>query len=366
MADISPASSKFSTLFFLILFVLSAVLTIHLLFGFLTPIVLALVTVSLCFPAYRRLCRALNGRNYLAACLATTGVFLCILIPLSFFFFLLTQEILSFYDATAQGGHSGDFSTLLASLKTYLDSLQKYLQGFGINIAPGKILDMAGSLVQDLGRFFYDNISWLAANLISLLFNFVLMLALVFVFFVSGSATQAFLVDLVPLPKKEIDRLAHKFQELASAVFLGNGVISLAEGIVGGLLFYFFGLPGALVWGVVIAVVSFLPVVGGWVVIVPAAIYLFLVERTGAAIAFFILNGLSLGVMEMIIKPKLVGTKSQMHAALVFLSVFAGIQIYGAFGLFYGPLVVTMFLSLAEIYKEHYRDHLLKKTKEHS
>jgi predicted PurR-regulated permease PerM len=65
-------------------------------------------------------------------------------------------------------------------------------------------------------------------------------------------------------------------------------------------------------------------------------------------------------ILEAYAKPRLIGTKSQMHGLLVFLSIIAGVQVYGVFGLFYGPLLVTIFLSLSEIYKDHYREELLK------
>lgn len=360
MPEKSYPSSKYTTLFFLCLLITSAALTVHLLFGFLTPVVMALVTVSVCYPLYNRLCKKLKGRNYLAAWVATVGVFLCIIIPLSLFFFALSQEALSFYQATVAES-AKPISSLVESLRGHLINLQRNLKSLGIHIAPERILSLTGDIVQKTGEFFYTNLSFIAANTLVLLFDFVLMIALVFIFFVSGAGLRDFMVDIVPLPKDELDRLSLKFRELSSAVFIGNGIISVSEGIIGGFLFFAFGLTGALIWGAVIAVASFLPLIGGWVVILPATVYLFLMGNTTQALIFFSLNLLSLGVMEMLIKPKLVGTKSQMHAALVFLSVFAGIQIYGAFGLFYGPLVVTMFLSLVEIYKDHYRDELIKK-----
>jgi len=351
--------SKFSTWTFVIFLLLSMFMVIHLLFGFLTPVVMSLVIVSIFNPLHKLILRMTRSRPYLSATISTLIVFLMVMIPSTLFLFALIDQALSFYQTTQQLTSSGNFSDWIASLKNYLDLLRDYLLSYGINITPEPIIKMATTFSQALGKKLYDSIGLVATNLISLTFNFVLTVALVFVFFVSGRATKTFLMDLVPIPDNEKERLVKRFRELVSAVFMGNGLISLLEGILGGILFYLFNIPGALIWAAVMTIAAFMPFVGATVVIIPATIYLFLVTETWKAILFVSLNTVYLSILETMLKPRLIGNKSQMHAALVFLSIIAGVQIYGMLGLFYGPLLVTMFLSLAQIYKEHYRDRLL-------
>lgn len=353
-------TSKFIIWTFILFLILSTLLVGHLLFGFITPVLMAIVIVSLFSPTHHRVLHFCRHREYLAASVSTALVLLCVMVPVALFIFSLLQQALSLYQTTQNLNDSGTITVWLESLKLYLLDWQKYLASYGISISPSRILGFTTNLSKEIGQRFYDSIGFIAANLLALSFNFLLTVALVFVFFVSGSSAKQYLMDLIPIPFDEKERLARRFQELSSAVFVGNGFISVLEGVIGGLSFFAFGIPGALLWGVAVALAAFLPLVGASVVIIPAAIYLFLVDATWKGIVFLCINVSQLVILETFVKPRLIGTKSQMHSVLVFLSVLAGVQVYGVFGLFYGPLLVTMFLTLVEIYKEHYREILLK------
>ncbi len=352
-------SSRFTTWTFAVLFLMSLVLVVHLLFGFITPVVMATVMVTIFHPFYVRLLHRLGGRDYLAAGIATLVLFLGVLIPIAGFFFLIAQQGLMLYKLTEGFTTSNTVYVWMSSLKEHLEMFNDAFAKYGLRLAPERILHAASSLAQAMGNWFYENLRIIATNVLSLTMNFLLMVALVFVFFISGGATKQFIMDLVPLPVEEKERLARRFRELALAVFVGNGLISLLEGILGGLSFWAFGMYGALLWGLVMTITSFLPVIGATIIVIPATIYLFLIGEIWQAIAFLCFNTIQLALLETLVKPRVIGTKSQMHAALVFMSILAGMQIYGVLGLFYGPLLVTIFLALAELYKEHYRDQLL-------
>ena len=62
--------------------------------------------------------------------------------------------------------------------------------------------------------------------------------------------------------------------------------------------------------------------------------------------------------MEYLLKPKLVGDQVKMHTLLVFLSIIGGLSVYGVLGIIYGPLIVTAFLTLSDIYLEKYDDYI--------
>jgi len=90
-------------------------------------------------------------------------------------------------------------------------------------------------------------------------------------------------------------------------------------------------------------------------VFLPAALYLILQGRLAAGIFFVVFYILLSGGIEYFFKPKLVGKRVQMHTLLVFLSIIGGLKLFGILGIIYGPLVVTAFLTLADIYESSYR-----------
>ena len=110
------------------------------------------------------------------------------------------------------------------------------------------------------------------------------------------------------------------------------------------------------------AILAFLPIVGIGLVLVPAAIILFLKGSVGVGIFMLVFYvALSFSV-EYLLKPWMVGERVKMHTLLVFLSILGGLSVYGVLGIIYGPLIVTAFLSLAEIYRKNYSEYVRKAT----
>jgi predicted PurR-regulated permease PerM len=145
----------------------------------------------------------------------------------------------------------------------------------------------------------------------------------------------AFIVGLSPLPDDQDEKLIQKFKDMAGAILIGNGLGGLIQGTLGGSVFAFFGFQSPFLWGVIMALLAFLPIVGIGVVFVPAAIFLFLQGRFGAGIFFIVFYVLLSGGIEYFFKPKLVGKRVQMHTLLVFLSIIGGLKLFGILGIIF-------------------------------
>ena len=106
------------------------------------------------------------------------------------------------------------------------------------------------------------------------------------------------------------------------------------------------------------AILAFIPVVGISLVFLPFTVILLLAGDTVRALTLLAPLALVATVVEYWLKPQLVGRRAQMHTLLVFLSLIGGVVVFGAVGLLVGPLTTTAFLTLAGIYREHYRPFL--------
>jgi predicted PurR-regulated permease PerM len=111
------------------------------------------------------------------------------------------------------------------------------------------------------------------------------------------------------------------------------------------------------------ALLAFLPIVGVGAVFLPAGLYLILQGRLAAGIFFIVFYIVLSGGIEYLFKPKLVGKRVQMHTLLVFLSIIGGLKLFGILGIIYGPLVVTAFLTLTDIYESSYQRIVEPETK---
>ena len=142
---------------------------------------------------------------------------------------------------------------------------------------------------------------------------------------------------------------------MAGAILIGNGAGGLIQGLAGGVVFSIFGLPSPFLWGVIMGLLAFLPIIGIGMVFIPAAIYLFLKGRIAAGIFFIVFYAVLSGGVEYLFKPKLVGQRVKMHTLLVFLAIIGGLRLFGILGIIYGPLVITAFLTLTDIYRSSYQ-----------
>ena len=346
--------SKINVWFFTIMLLILIFLVLNLVSTFLVSLVVSLVIVSIFYPLFTYI----KNKNFLkektSALISILAIALIIVTPFLLFFISLTQELNHFLDLYKFSTDEG----VLIYIKNNLSFIHKYLENININISAEKLNSFLFSISKKISKELYSGAALLIGNLTSLLFSSFLSMVLVYVFFIYGYVIKKFIMDLIPLPHEEQYRLITRFKELAFAIFAGSTLISLLEGIIGGTLCYFFNVSGAIIWGALIAIFSFLPLVGPGMIILGISTYLFLQEHIAYAILFLIINAIQVFLLETIAKPKIIGDKSHMNEILVFLSIIAGVDVYGILGLFYGPLIVTIFLTLASLYKEHYFKYL--------
>jgi predicted PurR-regulated permease PerM len=104
---------------------------------------------------------------------------------------------------------------------------------------------------------------------------------------------------------------------------------------------------------------AFLPFIGATIVYVPAFIILILQGKTGTAIGFLVYNGAYSIIMEYLFKPRMIGKGMRMNALLVFIGILGGIKLFGILGIIYGPLIMTIFITLAELYRLEYKEAMV-------
>jgi predicted PurR-regulated permease PerM len=143
---------------------------------------------------------------------------------------------------------------------------------------------------------------------------------------------------------------------MGRSLIVGNGLCGIIQGILGGFGFAIFGLHSPFLLGTVIAFMAFLPVIGASVVFIPAGIILIVQGKFWLGIGYLIYNVLYSSIIEYVIKPRLIGKRMQMNSFFVFIGIIGGIKLFGMIGIVYGPLIITIFLTLAEIYRLEYKD----------
>ncbi len=338
--------------FFLALFIASSLLLGWLLLPFASIIVMAFVVTGVFRPVYRFLGKRIKAS--LASFITCFLVILVLFAPITFFVGMLSNEALNMYQMAKSAVLSDEIRNFLQNSR-YLEQSNQFLSVFNIEITEEDFNGVVSAVARNVGLFLYQQASSIASNILSFVVNFLFMLLIVFYLFIDGDRLESFIMDLSPLPEEQDQKLINKFREMAGAIIVGNGLGGILQGFLGGAVFALFQLPSAFLWGVIMGLLAFLPIVGIGMVFVPAAIFLFIQGRIGAGIFFIVFYAILSLSVEYIFKPKLVGTRLQMHPLLVFFSIVGGLKLFGLLGIIYGPLIVTAFLTLTDIYHASYQ-----------
>ncbi|NOQ18533.1 MAG: AI-2E family transporter [Desulfobacterales bacterium] len=323
-----------------------------LLWPFISVIILAIVVTGIFIPVYKLLNRKFNPT--VASLLTCVLIFFVLFLPLSFFVGILANEAWDLY-LTARGALQSKPIMELLEKSDIFETINQFLARFKIEITGEQLNSAIAEVGRVVGLFLYEQARSITTNVLKFIVNFFFMLLIIFYLLIDSERLVSFIVKLSPLPEDQDQKLIQKFKDIATAILLGNGLGGLIQGILGGIVFALFGLKSPFLWGVIMVLLAFLPILGIGGVFVPAAILLFLQGRIGAGIFFLIFYIILSSSIEYFFKPRLVGKRVRMHSLIVFLSIIGGLKLFGILGIIYGPLVVTAFLTLAEIYQASYQ-----------
>lgn len=136
------------------------------------------------------------------------------------------------------------------------------------------------------------------------------------------------------------------------ATVYGTLAVSSIQGLLGGLMFWWLDLPAPLLWVVVMAFLAVVPMLGAFVVWIPAALFLALEGSWGKALILTVWGMIVVGTIDNLLRPVLVGNRLKLHTVLSFVSVVGGLALFGAAGLILGPVVLTITTVLLEIWTQ--------------
>ncbi len=191
-------------------------------------------------------------------------------------------------------------------------------------------------------------------NSINQFLNLILTFYMLFFFLRDRREIVRKLQSLSSLTSTETRYVLSRFVDTIHATVFGKLVVAAVQGTLSGLMFWWLGLPLPILWGAVMGMLSIVPVLGAFVVWVPAAIYLALEGDWGKAL---VLTAWGMGVVatiDNILYPMLVGDRLKLHAVATFIGAIGGILAFGAAGLILGPAIISVTLALIKILKKRF------------
>ena len=141
---------------------------------------------------------------------------------------------------------------------------------------------------------------------------------------------------------------------MARATIKGTLAVGLVQGFLGGVMFWALGIDGAVFWGVVMVLLSVLPLIGASLVWIPAAIFLLVSGAYIKAFIIVVVGVLVIGLVDNVLRPILVGRDTKMPDYLILLSTLGGLTMFGISGFVIGPIIASLFLAIWVMFQSEY------------
>lgn len=265
--------------------------------------------------------------------------------------------ILSFFQQGAELYHqlqSGQLnpSVWLEHIRQSFPEVQEFLARFNIDLA--SINQQLADSALSGSRFIAQRAVTIGQSTLQFFVSLALMLYLLFFLLRDGAFLAELLKRALPLGDEREELLMQKFAEVSRATVKGNLIVAIVQGSLGGLIFWFLGIPAALLWGVIMIALSMIPVVGAAIIWGPVAIYLFATGSIVEGTILTVFGVVIIGLVDNLLRPMLVSRDTKMPDYLVLLSTLGGIALFGLNGFVMGPLVAALFIAFWGIFERDF------------
>ncbi|HKK20690.1 MAG TPA: AI-2E family transporter, partial [candidate division Zixibacteria bacterium] len=131
----------------------------------------------------------------------------------------------------------------------------------------------------------------------------------------------------------------------------GGVIVALIQGLVGGILFALVGIPSAVFWGAIMAFLSIIPILGAFLIYIPAGIILLIGGSYVKGIIVLAVGTLIISQLDNLIRPYLISGRTSMHPLMLFFTILGGVYLLGLLGVVVGPLIAAVFITLIKIFE---------------
>lgn len=321
---------------------------------FFIPVLLALTFTTLFFPVYAWLYDHVGQRSNLAAFLMVLIMLFCLIIPSYFLIEMVARQASNLInsarplvDKVLEQGDEG----LLESFRQW--SVIRWINLEDIDWE--KQLQRSAEGISQAITFIVKQTT---SGMINLVTGVFVMLYTMFFFFRDGEKILDRIRYLSPLKREYEEMIIKRFTLISRATVKGTLLIGLIQGSLGGVALLVFGIETWLLWTLVMVILSVIPLVGPWLVMIPASVFMIAVGDVWQGIVMLGWNFIVISNSDNLIRPRLVGHDAHMHDLLIFFSTLGGLAVFGIMGFIAGPVIAAMFIAVLNIYSAEFQNQL--------
>ncbi len=294
-------------------------------------------------PLHRWLLPRLKRRRSLSAIVTLAIILFVVILPVTLIATSLIKEAMALVK-NIQSGEINLERTFAQILSLLPGWLSRQLDSLGVGDM-NELLAQAAKSVANGSRAIATQVLSIGQNTLEFVVSLFIALYLAFFMLRDGREIARTIYDAVPLDAQIKSAFFSKFATAIRATVKGNVVVALVQGGLGGLAFWFLGIHAALLWAVLMALLSLLPAVGPVLVWLPVALYLLGIGEVWQGVALIAWGALVIGIIDNVLRPILVGKDIQMPDYMVLLSTLGGLALFGLNGFVIGPVIAAVFVS---------------------
>ena len=322
--------------FYVIFFLVVLLISYLMLRPFVNAILISVILAYIFYPIYRHISKYIKNKN-ISSIIMVFVVLLIVILPSILLVQLTLQQFRTF---------SVELKDLDFELLSYVDEIEERLDLPAL-INLEVIVD---SLSNDLSRGFTNIITKFIRSIPFRVLETFIIIFILFYLFKDGERLLKSAKESIPIKKIYKEELFSEAGKVIRAVVYGTLVAAVAQGIVGAIGFYIFGIDNFLIWGLVMAMLALIPFLGPAFVWVPASLYFMFNDQLTKGILLFIYGTLLISSIDNIIKARIISKQAKVHLVIVFLGLMGGIATFGIAGVVMGPLILSLLIVFVRIY----------------
>ncbi len=323
------------------------IITVWLVSPYIGPLILAAIVASIFVKIKPSMPKKLTNNKSLYAGISTVLTLLVIIIPMLLIIVLLGLEAFNFVGFVQKMLSSDGFTLLTNKLAGTEHAINNLLEPTHIQISIDGMRAYIGNSVQVFGQLIYNNAIAILSNLAGIMINSFFFLFITYFLVRDGEMIIEQFKSLLPFNKQETQNLVDAVEHVGQTVIMGSIVSSLIMGAIMTVVFWLFGFTSPMLWGLCIAFLALIPVLGTWIIYIPSVFFLYFSNSWWMALLFLItVIFIDSFLFYAVIRPRFLDARTQLYPLAIFLAILGGITLFGPIGIVYGPCIMALFITL--------------------
>lgn len=332
------------------LFALILGFNLYLFFPMIHALLFAGILAGTFYPLHTEILERFKGKREIASAVTTLLITLSILLPMIYTILQVSKEGMNLYRDINQSLSQEAVKNFFFGDGFFANLLQDGIDFFEIQTTKQELYQEILSKAQGMTSFLVNSVNGFVSNTFNFVFQFFMMVLAIYGFFHEGEKFKRYIASISPLSEEDHERILAKFNQMNYVTLVGNGIGGLVQGVFAGLIFWACGIPSVFLWTTIMVILAFVPLLGVSIITIPAGIALFVQGEVIQSLFLIISTGIVAFLVENWFKPKFIGAKVKINSLILLFYIVAGMMTFGMAGIFYGPILCTVLITMGEIF----------------